>query len=183
MGLFDRRSDKDLERNGLPGTAVVKSRRSLSGADEDPLDNLLVRSARHRIALEVHVDGREAYQVEDTYKVPRKYWKIATGVELPVRVDSQQPERVWIDWDAFTAAGGQKIVDDLGDQYRRDAVRDAVGQNPVNRDASAGLVESWTRAVKAGAMKREDFDRYIDERVSFGFLTPEEAEAAKRGVD
>jgi len=178
MGLFKR--SKDLERQGLRGTAVVQSRRWDSTAGDDELiDTLLIRSASHKIDLEVHVDGRAPYRVQGTFKVPRKFWKIARGVELPVLVDPERAERIMIDWDGFEAAGGKQIVEDLGDQYRRDAVRDVLSQDPVQRESARTTVETWLGEVRAGRMSREDFGGYVDENVDSGLLTAEEGAAAK----
>jgi hypothetical protein len=174
MGLFNR--DKDLERGGLRATAVVQSRRWASTTDE----HLLQRSAPHVINLEVHVDGREPYRVERKFDVPKKFWKIARGVELPLLVDPERPERVIIDWDAFEAAGGRQIVKDLGDQYRRDATQNANLQNAVLRENTKTAVEGFLVAVKSGGMSRQEFEGYVDEYVSKGELTAEDGEAFKQ---
>jgi hypothetical protein len=176
MGLFSRK--KDLEPDGLRGTAVVQSRKYAGGGGVDYERNLNARSAPHTIDLEVHVDGVEPYRVEDTFKVPRALWNIARGVEVPVRVDPLRLERIMIDWDMFEAAGGVEIVDAVGDQYRRDAVREIVSNDPVQRAAAVATVEEYLGEVKAGRMARDDFVGYVDEYLAEGLLSAEERSTA-----
>ena len=180
MGFLDRFSKKDLLTEGIPGTAVVQSRRR---ADSSEADTVLTRSARRDIDLEVTIEGRDPYPVRDTFKVPKPYWAIAKGVSLPVRVDPEKPDRILIDWDAFEAAGGNQTVEQLGDQYRRDATAEfqakRMSEDPAARQAELNTVNGWLGAVKAGVMTVPDFNGYVDEKVAGGFLTAEEGDAAK----
>ena len=170
MRLF-KRGDGG-ERGGLHGTAVVQSRQWASTSD-----SVLRLSAPHLIDLEVRVDGRAPYRVQSVFQVPRPYWSIARGVQLPVTIDPHSPERVTIDWDAFEAAGGKEIVAALGDQYKRDAVRDVVSQDPAQRASAIATTEEWLRAVKEGLMSAGDFAGYVRDYVEGGYLTQAEADA------
>jgi hypothetical protein len=98
-------------------------------------------------------------------------------VQLPVIVDPVVPEKITIDWKAFEAAGGRQILEQIGDQYKRDAVRDVVSQDPAQRSAAIATGEEWLSAVKGGYMSLGDFGGYIREYVEGGHLTRAEADS------
>jgi hypothetical protein len=51
------------------------------------------------IDLEVHVNGRSPYRVNNMYMVPAGA-TIGHGVTLPIKVDPNDPGKIAIDWDA-----------------------------------------------------------------------------------
>ncbi len=51
------------------------------------------------ITLEVHVEGRSPYMVEDQWMVSSKD-SLGFGIEVPVKVDVDDPQKVAIDWKA-----------------------------------------------------------------------------------
>ena len=51
------------------------------------------------MTLEVHVEGLSPYEVEDQWMVSGKD-TLGFGLEIPVKVDPNKPEKVAIDWGA-----------------------------------------------------------------------------------
>jgi Short C-terminal domain len=55
------------------------------------------------IDMEVHVSGRQPYQVNNMYMVPAGA-TIGKGVALPIKVDPNDPAKIAIDWDSAQTA-------------------------------------------------------------------------------
>lgn len=96
MGMFkgrrkvgERQADATaLLQNGVPGTGIIRMMGTPPlGARQFNLD----------LDLEVHVDGRDPYRVANTYMVPSTA-QLGVGVELPIRVDRDDPAKIAIDW-------------------------------------------------------------------------------------
>ena len=49
--------------------------------------------------LEIHVGSRAPYRVTNQYIVPASA-ELAAGIELPVKVDREDPAKIVIDWDS-----------------------------------------------------------------------------------
>jgi len=122
--------------------------------------------ARHVFVLQVRVgDGRPAYELTGSWLIPG-YWDgrewigwIQPGMTIPVKVIGDDQERVAVDWDAFKAAGGQKLV---ADEHQR-------------------KVDAQTAAAEAQAMVQVADG--LDDRVAKGKMTAEQAEAQKRATE
>ena len=128
MGLF-RGKKKDLSDAGVPGTAVIQSEENLDSGGDDPirLADLGMGSFKFRLDLEVTVEGRAPYQVSGKFKVPAKLGSEAgPGVELPVFVDPDDPQRVEVDWDRFAAEGGKQKFADAYQRKREAKTREVV---------------------------------------------------------
>jgi hypothetical protein len=184
MGLLDRFTNKDLLKGGLPGTAELRSVPRYAGSAEDGG----TRSDPYRLDLEVRIEGRDPYVIVQKVRVPKRYWNMTTGVSLPVRVDAENPQRILVDWDAFDAAGGEKIVEELGDQYRRDRVKEfknspeARQYAELARQADLAVVEEMIGMFHAGQRSADEVIEVIDGYVAGGSLTDEEGAAAKARV-
>ncbi len=180
MGFLDRFTKRDVSDEGLSGTAVLRARPAWRlNSDQDPHGDSLVRSWPLDLDLEVRIDGRDSYAVLQEFKVPKKWFEIGKGLELPVRVDPEQPDRIVIDWEAFGAAGGKQVVEERGAQNQRDATFKVLSQNPMLREAAQKTLVEWLAEVEAGRMTVQDFNGYVDECVAEGTLTPEEGDAGK----
>jgi len=79
----------DVIANGEAGKGIVKGMGTPArGAQWFNVD----------IDLEVHVTFREPYRVTNDYLVPA--WAgLGPGVELPIKVDREDPAKIAIDWD------------------------------------------------------------------------------------
>ncbi len=81
---------RKILKNGTPGRARVIS---MSVPDSS------ASSQNIAMTLQVFVEGMAPYEVEDQWMVSRKD-PIGMGIELPVKVDAANPQKVAIDWDA-----------------------------------------------------------------------------------
>ncbi|MEX1208472.1 MAG: hypothetical protein WEE36_07710 [Acidimicrobiia bacterium] len=185
MGLLDRFTNKDLLKGGLPATAVLRYVPKYAGS----VDEQGSRSDSYRLDLEVRIEGRDPYAIVQKVRVPKRYWDITTGVSLPVKVDAENPQRMLVDWDAFDAAGGENIVEELGDQYRRDQVKEFQSKNPearryaeAARQADLEVVEALIGMFQAGQRSADEVIEVIDDYVADGSLTDEQGAAAKARV-
>jgi len=160
---LDRAWHRDRDRDGLiaeglGGTATIVEQRGFASSDDDDIE-LLKRDERMLFLLEIAVsDGRAPYQLQGSWKIPGFYkgWDwvqhVEAGMQLPVKVKTDDPERVAIDWEAFVAAGGREIVAEAERKY---------------------LEQRQATAVVAGT---EAVDDYLDKQVSKGKMSQAEAD-------
>jgi hypothetical protein len=91
--MLNPRTHRKILKKGNPGRARITSFAMPSrGASYQNIP----------MTLEVHVEGLPPYEVEDQWIVSSKE-TLGFGLELPVRVDADKPERVAIDWKAARA--------------------------------------------------------------------------------
>ncbi len=206
MGLFDGSSKSILER-GIAGTAVIRESRKIEdGTDEHGrrgdylLNNMrdagLWGKHRYVFTLEIQVPEIAPYEISGEFKTPAKAGRtgvlshrgLEPGLELPVKVDRADRQRIAIDWDAFLASPDRKaavkeaVQGESANANKRmlDANPDLAQQLRAN-NAAAVLV--WANAVKAGKMSREKFDKTVDLEVKVGRMDPADAEAARATLD
>ena len=74
---------------GLPGKAII---RDMGTPERGAMWFNLT------LDLEVHPSTREPYRVANEYLVPQAA-NLGIGVELPVRIDPDDPAKIAIDWD------------------------------------------------------------------------------------
>jgi len=153
----DRGRD-DLLASGLAGTATIVEQRGFPSTDDDEIE-LLKRDEHMLFLLEIAVsDGRAPYQLQGAWKIPGFYkgWDwvqhVEAGMQVPVKVKADDPERVAIDWEAFVAAGGREIVAEAERKY---------------------LAERQAGAVVAGT---EAVDSYLDKQVAKGKMSQTDAD-------
>jgi hypothetical protein len=147
--------------------------------------------SKYTLELEVTLSGREPYRVKGTFKVPAKAERtgltrtsLSRGLQLPVRVDPSDPERVEIDWDRFALDPGRKQA--LGDarvSRQNEVLKAQIERKPKmqakmwaqNKQAAA----AWVEAVKAGNMSSEELETSLRQEVDSGRMDPADAEAAR----
>jgi hypothetical protein len=81
---------KKILKKGRPGTGKIIAMSAL-----DPSAS----SQNVAMTLQIQVEGLSPYEVEDQWMVSRKS-TLGFGLELPVKVDEGNPQKVAIDWDA-----------------------------------------------------------------------------------
>jgi len=203
VALFARGRKRSLEGE-IEGTAVILESRPLGNVREGPTNVLdlataNVGSRRYRMKLEVRVRGREPFEIDGQFKVPRKAEStgmlaanqgitLKPGLELPVRVDPGGGDSVEIDWDKFMAAPGRKEAQRAAHQAGRNLrVREQMAKNPkATEKAWAGnraAVQMWVAAVKLGSMSREEFEETVTQEVDTGRMDPADAEAARAQLE
>ena len=206
MALFDRSSKNILER-GVAGTAVIRESRKIEdGTDErgqrgqyvlnDVRDAGLWGKHRYDLTLEIQIPETEPYEVSGRFKTPAKAGRtglvshrgLQPGLQLPVKVDPHDPQQIAIDWDAFLASPGRKAaVKEAAQGESVNANKRMLEANPELaqqlRSNNATAVAVWARAVNAGKMSREKFDKTVDLEVRVGRMDPADAEAARATLD
>ena len=172
MGLFGRRKKNDLTETGLQGTAVVKDvgEPQYPHTDEDNvhLSDFGLGSTLFPLQLEVTVDGRAPYTVNDTFRVPTKVTNWDVGTTVPVYVDPADQNKIELNWDQFIASGANEVPGWTAEQAH-------AGLPDASRQM---MVTGWVAAANGGQMSRKDFDKAIADAVEGGLLTAAEAEAA-----
>ncbi len=97
--------------------------------------------------------------------------RLTEGIEVPVRVDHEDPQSVDIDWKAYKATPG-----------RKKAQKQAQKAQEV-RTSHRQVAHAWAVTVRAGRMTRESFEREVQAAVDEGRLAPADAEAARASLD
>jgi hypothetical protein len=92
--LADDRGEKEVLKDGVAAKAVVKG-----FAEPVPGEKF----AMH-IPLEIHPPNGEPYQIDYVFPTARMKAAITVGMEIPVKVLPDQPERVAVQWDAQQAS-------------------------------------------------------------------------------
>jgi Short C-terminal domain len=130
-------------RKGVPGRAMIVERGTLDRGGT---------SFNLPMTLQVHVEGRTPYEVEDQWMVKAKD-TVALDGWIPVRVDPDEPDRVAIDWDGVRAnyeqekaarrealASGQPAGIDAGALAQAEQALSAMG---ITVNLSDAVVTSW----------------------------------------
>jgi hypothetical protein len=98
------------------------------------------------MTLEVHVEGLSPYEVEDQWMVSSKD-TLGFGLEIPVKVDPDKPEKVAIDWQAAREERqGEKAA-----RKESLASQPAVGSQP-SVGAPSAIQDPMAAAGLAGAL-------------------------------
>jgi len=134
--MADDRGEKEVLKNGVPAKAIVKG-----FAEPVPGD----RFAMH-IPLEIHPPQGAPYTIDYVFPTTRMKAAMTAGMEIPVKVLLDQPERVAVQWDAqqasIAAAGGdmaavmgglQTTYGGVADQAMRDAQANAAKEDPAEK--------------------------------------------------
>ncbi|MEX0663333.1 MAG: hypothetical protein WD598_01030 [Acidimicrobiia bacterium] len=169
---------KKLLKSGTPATALVKSFYEMDEAST-------FGKAQHEFTLEVRVDGQAPYDLQGLFRIPVKLiGSVGPGTVVPVKVHPSDPKKAAIDWDSWDASAPTEQVDDApGDVPAGDAVMGATTQETVHNampEANRNMmVNAWISATQSGAMSAAELDSALNDAVSAGMLTPEEADAAR----
>ena len=159
--LVDDRGEQEVIKNGVPGKAVVKG-----FAEPVPGDKF----AMH-IPLEIHPPNGAPYEIDYVFPTARMKAAITVGMEIPVKLLPDQPERVAVQWDAqqasIAAAGGDMAAVTSGLQATYGGAADA-----AMRQAQANA------AAEDPAAKLEKLTQMRDS----GLITPEEFETKKKEI-
>ena len=152
--LADDRGEGEVIKNGVPGKAIVKG-----FAEPVPGD----RFAMH-IPLEIHPPSGAPYTIDYVFPTTRMKAAITVGMEIPVKLLPDQPERVAVQWDAqqasIAAAGGdmaavmgglQATYGGVADQAMRQAQANTAAEDP------AAKLQKLTQMRDAGLITDDEF--------------------------
>lgn len=207
MGLLDR-FGSNLPGGGPTdpdGTALVlesnpvanHDRRGVRTGDEvvnNELWYLNMGKRPHHLRLEVRFAGADPYETEIRARVPVKYapgpaLSLPTGVELPVRRTGEGPADLEIDWKAFGARpDAKRETKRAAARSHNEAIREGLERTQPEIQAQArasntGALPTWVAAVKAGKMKRKEFDQSVATLLTLGQIDEDAVAAAKAELD
>ena len=119
-GVADDRGENEVMAKGIPAKAICKG-----FATPVPDDRFAMQ-----IPLEVHPpDGGAPYAVNYVFPTARMKAAISVGMEIPVKVLPDDPQRIAVQWDAqkasIAAAGGDMAAVTAGLQETYGGVADA----------------------------------------------------------
>ena len=148
----------------------------------------------HHLELEVRFPGAEPYVTTLRARVPARYApgpsvSLPTGIELPVRRTGEAPEDIEIDWKAFGARSDVKReVKRAAAKSHNDAVRERLERTQPElqaraRAANTAALPTWVAAVKAGKMKRKEFDQSTATLLRLGQIDEDAVATAKAELD
>ena len=153
--LADDRGEREVLKDGIPAKAVAK------GFPEPvPGDRFAMN-----ILLTVHPPSGEPYDVSYVFPTARMKAGLSVGMELPVKIHPQDPQRIAVQWDAqvasIAAAGGdmaavmagmQNTYGNAADQAMRQAQANAAAEDPAAKLTKLGQMRD------AGLITQEEFD-------------------------
>ena len=152
--LADDRGEKEVLKKGVPAKAVVKGFAEPVQGD---------RFAMH-IPLEVHPPNGTPYEVDYVFPTARMKAAITVGMEVPVKVLPDEPQRIAVQWDAqqagIAAAGGDMAAVQQGmgaaysgaaDQAMREAKEKMRSEDPQER------LKKLSDMKEAGLIDDEEF--------------------------
>jgi hypothetical protein len=153
--LADDRGEHEVLEKGTPAKAVAKG-----FAEPVPGD----RFAMH-ILLTVHPPGGTPYDVDYVFPTTRMKAALSVGMELPVKIHPDDPQRIAVQWEAqqgaIAAAGGdmaavtqglQSTYGNAADAAMRQAQGQAQAEDPVAKLEKLGQMRD------AGLITNEEFD-------------------------
>lgn len=152
--LADDRGEKEVLERGVPAKAVVKGFAEPVQGDRFAM----------RIPLEIHPPQGAPYQVDYVFPTARMKAAMTAGMEIPVKMLPDQPERVAVQWDAqqasIAAAGGdmaavmgglQATYGGAADQAMRQAQANAAAEDPAKK------LEKLAQMRDSGLITAEEF--------------------------
>jgi hypothetical protein len=98
LGKASKRTRKRLEERGIPGVAVIQNVRDtgMSIGGDTP------RNCVADLTLEVHVEGRQPYQVVHRQRIPRlQIGQMVPGARIAVTMDPEDPNTIMVTEEAL----------------------------------------------------------------------------------
>ena len=159
--MADDRGEHEVIKHGVPGKAVAKG-----FAEPVPGD----RFAMH-ILLTVHPPSGAPYDVDYVFPTTRMKAAITVGMEIPVKIHPDDPQRIAVQWDAQKGA----IAEAGGDM--------AAVMNGLD-SAYSGVADASMRAAQAQAKADDPTARLqkLGQMRDAGLITAEEFEAKKADI-
>lgn len=153
--MADDRGEREVLKEGTPARAVAKG-------FPEPVPG--EKFAMH-IPLTVHPPGgAPPYDVDYVFPVVRMKASLSVGMEIPVKIHPDDPQRIAVQWEAqqgaIAAAGGEMaaVTKAFNDTYAGTAdkaMREAMArtQGPAPGAASAGADDSAAKLQKLGQLR------------------------------
>jgi hypothetical protein len=159
--MADDRGEKEVLEDGIAAKAVVKG-------FPEPVPG--EKFAMH-IPLEIHPPSGAPYAIDYVFPTARMKAAITVGMEIPVKVLPDDPQRVAVQWDAqmasIAAAGGDMAAVTAGLQATYSGAADAAARQA---QANAASDDPTARLGKLKQMR------------DAGLITPDEFETKKTEI-
>ena len=153
--VADDRGEREILKNGTAAKAVAKG-----FTEPVPGDRFAMQ-----IPLEVHPPSGEPYMVNYVFTAARMKAGVTAGMEVPVKIDPNDPQRIAVQWDAqqanIAAAGGdmaavtqglQATYGNAANDAMEAAKRNAAAEDPAEKLKKLGEMRD------AGLITNEEFD-------------------------
>ena len=148
----------------------------------------------HELKLEVHLPGEQPYEVKGRFRVPARFChgssvSLPTGVQLPVKRTGAGADEIKVEWGSFAKTREEKKdVKRQAARAHNDALVEGLERNQPEaqarmRESNTAALPSWVAAVKAGKMKRKEFDQSVATLLRLRQIEPEAVEAARAELD
>jgi len=148
----------------------------------------------HELTLEVHLPGEQAYETKGRFRVPARFChgsavRLPTGVQLPVKRTGAGPEEIKVEWGSFAKTReDKKEIKRHAAREHNDALVEGLERNQPEaqarmREANTGALPTWVAAVKAGKMKRKEFDQSVQTLLRLKQIDPDAVARARAELD
>ncbi|HEX8104479.1 MAG TPA: SHOCT domain-containing protein [Solirubrobacteraceae bacterium] len=162
--MADDRGEHEVLERGIPARAVAKG-----FAEPVPGD----RFAMH-ILLTVHPPSGAPYDVDYLFPVTRMKAGLSVGMEIPVKIHPDDPQRIAVQWEAqqgaIAAAGGDMAAVTQGLNIAYAGAADAAFRQQTAAASAPGAEDPMARLQKLTQMR------------DAGLISAEEFEAKKADV-
>jgi uncharacterized protein YukE len=164
--IADDRGEGEVMEKGIPAKAVCKG-----FAQPVPNDKFAMQ-----IPLEVHPPNGTPYELNYVFPTTRMKAAITVGMEIPVKIHPEDPQRIAVQWDAqqanIAAQGGDMNAVMQGMQATYSGTADAAFRQAQagGAPAAGGQEDAAERLKKLGDLREQ------------GLLTDDEYEAKKAEV-
>lgn len=169
--IVDDRGERDILKSGVAAKAIVRGLVS-----QVPGDRMAMQ-----IPLEIHPPQGEPYTIDYVFPTIRMRAALSPGMEVPVKIDPSDPQRVAVQWDAqkasIAAAGGSQAAVDAGMSRTYGGYAQAATAQAMQnlRDGTAGV------APPAGAVPDvETRMRQLDQLKAAGLIDDQQYQAKKQ---
>jgi len=91
--VFDDRGERDILKSGTSAMAKVKGFTMPVQGDRFAM----------QVPLEIHPPQGEPYEVQYVFTASRMQGPLSAGMEIPVKISTEDPQKVAVQWDALKA--------------------------------------------------------------------------------
>jgi Short C-terminal domain len=170
--LSDDRGQGEILKSGIPAKGIVRGFATPSVSEKFAM----------QIPLEIHPPQGDPYLVTYVYPTARQKTPLSSGMEVPVKIDPDDPQQIAVQWDALkgsiAASGGDMNAVMQGLQNTYAGTADAAGRAYLaGKDAAAAET-----AAPAAAADPADRLKKLTQLKDAGLIDTDEFEAKKAEI-
>ena len=166
--LSDDRGQGEILKSGIPAKAIVRGFGTPSTTEKFAM----------QIPLEIHPPQGDPYLVTYVYPTARQKTPLSSGMEVPVKIDPDDPQQIAVQWDALkgsiAASGGDMNAVMQGLQNTYAGTADAAGR--------AYLAGKEAAAAPAAPADPADRLKKLTQLKDAGLIDADEFEAKKAAI-